>query len=573
MSLKNKLTEILLKNNLLTQKQLDEALKLQSKKGGRLSQILVDENYISDRDLAFSLGEELGIPPINLSKLKINPEVTSIIKRESAVKYEIMPISKVGNTLTVAMANPFDIYTIDDIKSLTNMDISPIITTRQDILDAINSHYDEKTHEEIEKIVEGFEHPDLEMMGNESPSEDMSKDNIMQLVNDTPVVKVTDYILAQAVKLRSSDVLIEPEEKKMRIRYRIDGVLQEVDSPPKVMNQAIISRIKVMSELDIAEHRLPQDGRFRVKIEGRLIDFRVSILPSSFGEKIALRVLDKSQAMLELKDLGFRDKPLSDIEEAAKRPHGMILVCGPTGCGKTTTLYSILHKVDAPDKNLITVEDPVEYELKGINQVTIRPQVGLTFQSSLRSILRQDPDVIMIGEIRDYDTMDIAIKAALTGHLVLSTLHTNDAPSSIVRMINMGVEPFLITSSVILVAAQRLVRRICPKCKEEEKLSDHVLTNLDRSSLDATDSKHAKIYKGQGCDHCQHTGYRGRMSLIETLVISPKVREMIISRAQEFEIKHQAREEGMRTLREDGLAKVFTGETTLEEVLRITAPD
>jgi len=570
---KNKLTEILLKNNLLTQKQLDEALKLQSKKGGRLSQILVDENYISDRDLAFSLGEELGIPPINLNKLKINPEVTSIIKRESAVKYEIMPISKVGNTLTVAMANPFDIYTIDDIKSLTNMDISPIITTRQDILDAINSHYDEKTHEEIEKIVEGFEHPDLEMMGNESPSEDMSKDNIMQLVNDTPVVKVTDYILAQAVKLRSSDVLIEPEEKKMRIRYRIDGVLQEVDSPPKVMNQAIISRIKVMSELDIAEHRLPQDGRFRVKIEGRLIDFRVSILPSSFGEKIALRVLDKSQAMLELKDLGFRDKTLSDIEEAAKRPHGMILVCGPTGCGKTTTLYSILHKVDAPDKNLITVEDPVEYELKGINQVTIRPQVGLTFQSSLRSILRQDPDVIMIGEIRDYDTMDIAIKAALTGHLVLSTLHTNDAPSSIVRMINMGVEPFLITSSVILVAAQRLVRRICPKCKEEEKLSDHVLTNLDRSSLDATDSKHAKIYKGQGCDHCQHTGYRGRMSLIETLVISPKVREMIISRAQEFEIKHQAREEGMRTLREDGLAKVFTGETTLEEVLRITAPD
>lgn len=369
--------------------------------------------------------------------------------------------------------------------------------------------------------------------------------------------------------MKASDVLIEPMEKKLRVRYRIDGLLREIKSPPRIMYEAIISRLKVMSNLNIAEHRLPQDGRFKIRIQNREVDFRISVLPSSEGEKAAMRILDKNQAMLDLDKLGFDGKALDDLKRESQRPHGMIIVCGPTGCGKTTTLYSILKFIDSPEKNIITVEDPVEYDLYGINQITIHPNIGLTFGSSLRSILRQDPDIIMVGEIRDYETADIAIKAALTGHLVLSTLHTTTAPGSVVRLLNMGIEPFLITSSVVLVAAQRLARKICPNCREEYKINKAAFKDYEIK----TDKENIILHRGRGCRECFNTGYKGRVGLIETLVLTPKIRELIVNKAQEYQIREAARKESMATLREDGFKKALTGITTWEEVLRLTAGD
>jgi type IV pilus assembly protein PilB len=380
---------------------------------------------------------------------------------------------------------------------------------------------------------------------------------------------MTNLILSEAVKMKASDVLIEPMEKKLRVRYRIDGLLREIKSPPRIMYEAIISRLKVMSNLNIAEHRLPQDGRFKIRIQNREVDFRISVLPSSEGEKAAMRILDKNQAMLDLDKLGFDGKALDDLKRESQRPHGMIIVCGPTGCGKTTTLYSILKFIDSPEKNIITVEDPVEYDLYGINQITIHPNIGLTFGSSLRSILRQDPDIIMVGEIRDYETADIAIKAALTGHLVLSTLHTTTAPGSVVRLLNMGIEPFLITSSVVLVAAQRLARKICPNCREEYKINKAAFKDYEIK----TDKENIILHRGRGCRECFNTGYKGRVGLIETLVLTPKIRELIVNKAQEYQIREAARKESMATLREDGFKKALTGITTWEEVLRLTAGD
>jgi len=391
----------------------------------------------------------------------------------------------------------------------------------------------------------------------------------LSMTQDAPVVKITNLILAEAVNFRASDILVEPLEHEVRVRYRVDGILQEAKRPPKTLHNAIVSRLKVMSNLDIAERRLPQDGRFKVRLHNREVDFRISVLPSSKGEKVALRILDKSQAMLDLEKLGFDKDSLEKIEQGAMKPHGMILVCGPTGCGKTTTLYSILEYINSPEDNVITVEDPVEYVIDGINQVTARPAIGLTFAGALRSILRQDPDIIMIGEIRDFETVDIAIKAALTGHLVLSTLHTTTAAGSVTRMLNMGVEPFLITSSLILVASQRLVRKICANCRESYELDADIAEKYNIKS----GGKKVTLYRGKGCDGCRQTGYKGRIGLIEVLSLSPKIKELILESAQEYRINDQARIEGMKTLRENGIALALGGFTTMDEIVRVTVGD
>jgi len=566
--LKKRISNILLRKGFLSREKLADAIRIQKVKGGKLSDILTEKGYISKKALMVALSQELGIPPINLSRYKVDPSVVKLVPRKLAEHYIILPVSKMGGMLTVAMADPLNIYALDQIKSLTGFKISVLVATDKDIMNAIEQHYGESTHEAIEKIMSGIDKVDgLEVIEEDERSKDSVANELMRLIQETPVVKVTNLILTEGVNVKASDILIEPMERYLRIRYRIDGVLREAKNPPRHMHEAIISRLKVMSGLNIAERRLPQDGRFKIKIQSREVDFRISVLPSSEGEKAALRILDKSQATLNIEKLGFEGKPLEDLKEASAKPHGMILVCGPTGCGKTTTLYSVLKYIDIPEANIITVEDPVEYDLEGINQVTIRPDIGLSFASSLRSILRQDPDIIMVGEIRDFETADIAIKAALTGHLVLSTLHTTTASGSVVRLVNMGVEPFLITSSVIMVAAQRLARRICPGCKEAREIPSSVFRNCKIE--DKREKYH--VYSGRGCDVCYNTGYKGRVGLIETLVLTPTLKELISNKAQEYQIREQARREGMDTLRENGLKKVLSGITSWEEVLRLTA--
>ncbi len=568
-SLKERLKKILAERKLIPPEKLDEALRIQKDKGGKLSDILVDRGFIDRKDLMVVLSEELGIPPINLSHYKIDQALIRLIPKKIASHYQIVPISRMGNLLTVAMADPLNVFAIDQIKTLTGYQIGVLITTDQDIQSALDEYYGEDAHRAIEAIMAGMEEGKGVEMVEEGTEVPQDSGDLFRMIQDTPVVRITNLILTEAVKKKASDILIEPMEKKLRIRYRIDGVLSEAKNPPRFMHEAIISRLKVMSSLNIAERRLPQDGRFKLKIHDREVDFRISVLPSSEGEKAALRILDKSQAKLDLNTLGFEEKPLNDLKREAERPHGMILVCGPTGCGKTTTLYSVLNCIDAPEKNLVTVEDPVEFDLEGINQVSIRPEIGLTFSGALRSILRQDPDVIMVGEIRDYETADIAIKSALTGHLVLSTLHTTTASGSIIRLTNMGIEPFLITSSVVLVAAQRLARRICPNCKEEYALDVSLLENV---SLPEKETE-IKAYRGRGCRQCMQSGYKGRVGLMETLVITPRIRKLILDNAQEFEIKDAARHQGMATFRENGLRKVRQGMTTWEEVVRLTVGD
>ena len=418
--------------------------------------------------------------------------------------------------------------------------------------------------------MEDLKAQDIEFIQMGGAEEKVDSERLFKLVEEAPVVKLTNMILENGIKARSSDILIEPMENSVRVRYRVDGVLKEVESLPKNTHESIVSRIKVMSELNIAERRLPQDGRFRLKVNNNNVDFRVSILPSSKGEKVALRVLDKTQAMLDIDKLGFSGDALDKLKKCASRPHGMILVTGPTGSGKTTTLYSLMKYVYSPEKNLITVEDPIEYQIEGINQVTARAEAGLTFASALRSILRQDPDVIMIGEIRDFDTVDIAIKSALTGHLVLSTLHTTTASGSVVRLINMGCEPFLITSSLIAIVAQRLIRKLCPKCREAYKPGDVLSAWL---GIDIKKSKDVSFYRAKGCSACLHTGYAGRVGICEVLAVTPAIRNLVLKRARENELKRVARNEGMRTLREDGIGKVLEGLTSLEEVLRVTVAD
>ncbi len=572
-SLKDRLTDILIHNKLLTSEQLVQALETQRHKGGKLSDIIIDLKFIRQEDLILALSQGLGLPLIDLKRLKIDSEVARLISADVARHYQIIPISKMGDTITLAMVDPLNIFAIDHVFSLTGYKINPIISSAQDIALATELAYPDDTGGIIEDLVKEMVSSSIELVREEKESSP-SDQELDRISRQGPVIRITNMIVEEAVKKKASDILIEPQEKRLRLRLRIDGILEEEPAPPKNMHHSIVSRVKVMSNLNISEHRLPQDGRFKLKISGKEIDFRVSILPSSFGEKVAIRVLDKSQAMLDIEKLGFGEAVISILKKISLMPHGMILVCGPTGSGKTTTLYSILKFVDSPEKNIVTVEDPVEYQLEGINQVTVRTEIGLTFGGALRSILRQDPNVIMIGEIRDYETVDIAIKSALTGHLVLSTLHTTTAAGAIVRLVNMGVEPYLIDSSLVCVVAQRLLRRICNYCREEYSLGPEVTGPLAlQSGKQADTGSKIRFFRGKGCPNCLNSGYSGRIVIAEVLILNPKIRELILARAQEHLIKREARTEGMRTLRENGMELVYQGVTTIEEVLRVTAPD
>lgn len=569
LSLKDRLTEILINNKLITTDQLERALKVQTTRGGKLSDIIVELKFVRESELITILSEGLGLPLIDLKRFKIDLEIVKIISADIARHYQIIPISKMGDTITLAMADPLNIFAIDHVQSLTGFKINPIISPVQDINQAIESSYPDTSKGIIDDLVKEMTVSSIELVKEEKEAS-LSDQELSRISREAPVIKVVNMILEESIKKKASDILIEPFDKKLRIRFRIDGILQEQNAPPRTMHASIVSRIKVMSELDIAEHRIPQDGRFKIRILNRQIDFRISILPSTYGEKVALRILDKSEVNLDMKKLGFSDYALEVLGRMSLLPHGMILVCGPTGSGKTTTLYAILKSVDSPDKNIVTVEDPVEFQLDGVNQVTARPEIGLSFAAALRSILRQDPNIIMIGEIRDYQTVDIAIKSALTGHLVLSTLHTTTAAGAVVRLVNMGVEPYLINSSLVCVMAQRLVRKVCPYCKESYALKNEIAASL---KLDPAKIGKLQFYKGRGCERCFNAGYSGRTVIAEVLQLSLKIRELILNGSQEQFIKQQARLEGMKTLREDGIASALKGQTTIEEVLRVTVPD
>ena len=565
-SLKERLTEILIENKVLTEAQLKKALKIQKQKGGLVKDILVELGFVNEKDLMAALSQGLGIPPITLSRFRIDPEILKLVSRDIAKKYKIIPVSKVGNMLTVATADPLNVFVMDDLRAVTGLHVGTIIASQKEVQEVIDQYYGEYTQEAIVELMEDMKNADLEIITGGEVKEVDSR-HLLKLVEEAPVVKLTNAIMENGIKAKASDILIEPMEKSLRVRYRVDGILREIESLPRNMSESIVSRIKVMSQLNIAERRLPQDGRFKLLINNGEVDFRVSVLPSARGEKVALRVLDKSQAMLDVEKLGFEGRTTKVLKKCVSRPHGTVLVCGPTGSGKTTTLYSLLKHVHDPDKNLITVEDPVEYQIQGVNQVTVRSEVGLTFAGALRSILRQDPDVIMIGEIRDFETVDIAIKSALTGHLVLSTLHTTTACGSLVRLVNMGVEPFLISASLIAIVAQRLVRKLCPKCKEKYDPGETIISNL------GIEEKKKVFYRPKGCEHCFNTGYSGRLGICEILTMSPSIRSMILKKAMESDIKNMARKEGMWTLRQDGLARAIEGLTSLEEILRVTVAD
>ncbi len=570
-SLTSRIKKIILKEQAVDEKGLNKALEEQKKSGGDLRKILVSLKLLSEKESLSILSKALDIPLMDVSRLKVEPDIIEIIPKEIALKYQVLPVSKMGECLTVAMADPLNVFAKDNICAVTGMKISPIISNPKDIEFAIGRHYAaEENNETFEEIMQDIkESEDVELVKDSAGQ--VEKDAVESLTDEAPIIKLSNAIIQQAVLSKASDVFIEPLEDGLRVRYRVDGVIREVDRMAKVLHFPIVSRIKVISNLDISEHRLPQDGRFRSIFAKKEVDFRVSILPTAMGEKVVLRVLDKTAAMLDIEKLGFEEKSLVRLQDCAHRPHGMILLCGPTGSGKTTTLYSILKYIDSPEKNIVTVEDPVEYQVKGINQVNIQAGHNLTFASSLRSILRQDPDVIMIGEIRDSETIDIAVKAALTGHLVLSSLHTNSACGSIIRMVNMGIEPFLLCSSVVSIVAQRLLRKVCDHCKESYDVPDEVVKKYGISKF--ASGKKVSLFRAKGCGECYDLGYRGRIGITEILVFSQKLKEMILQGASEVEVKQIGREEGMLTLREDALRKACEGLTTLEEVLRITAPD
>ena len=568
---RERLSKLLIDSKVLSQVNLDKALAIQKKRGGNLGKILIEEGFITQKNLMIILSREFSIPPINLSKYKIDPSVIKLIPEHFARHYVLVPVSKIGRRLTIATSDPLNIFAIDDIKTLTNHDADIVVATESDIKDAIETYYKSGDKQnELSKIIEEGVDEEKELELVKEDEIDMAK--ALEDSKEASIVKVVDLVLAEAIKKRASDIHIEPEENSLRIRYRIDGKLHETFSLPKKNQNAALARLKIMSRLDITESRLPQDGRFKIKHEQKEIDFRVSILPVTYGAKVVLRALDKSNLSVGLDKLGFLQAPLAIFNKALEKPYGMILVTGPTGSGKSTTLYSILNKLNVPETSIITVEDPVEYQLEGITQVQINPDIGLTFANGLRSLLRQSPDVIMIGEIRDFETADIAIKASLTGVLALSTLHTNDASSALTRLIDMGVEPFLIASSLVLVVAQRLCRRVCPYCKEPINISESVLKRIgvDLKRL-SKEKKGPVFYKGKGCNRCDKTGYYGRMGTLETLIIDDKIRDMTMARATSDEIKDYAVKHGMRTLRDNALEKFTTGMTTLEEVLRITS--
>jgi len=568
-----RIADALVEDGLLSAGQIEELLEQQKKGGARLIKLIVDKSYVSEQDLAVSMGRVLNVLPINLARVSIPPEVVELLPRDAAHNYKVVPVSRLENRLFLAMADPLNVLAIDDVKRITRLEISPLIASEKAIIDKLHA-FDAAKNSSMEDIIQDAQkqnEADADADSIEAVKEGMEEVNLDQLASssgEAPVIKLANLIIVQAIKDRASDIHLEPFEKNMRLRYRVDGVLMDATPPPKQMQLALTSRFKIMSSLDIAERRLPQDGRMRVRVSGKDYDLRVSVMPTVHGEKIVLRVLDKSNLTASIDKLGLDPETFKQVKSAIDAPHGLILVTGPTGSGKTTTLYSALNELNSPIYNIVTVEDPVEFQVPGINQVPTKKEIGLTFANALRSILRQDPDIIMIGEIRDTETAEIAIEAALTGHQVLSTMHCNDAPGAIARLDDMGIAPFLISSSVILSCAQRLMRRTCSHCREPVTYPPKMFEDL---GIDSATFSGVQLYRGRGCDRCKNSGYAGRMAIIEAMTITDQIRKLIIARANTRELGKVAISQGMRTLRMVGLDRAREGISTLEQVLLITS--
>jgi type IV pilus assembly protein PilB len=565
--MKDRIGEMLLRAGIIDEEKLESAFDYQRSQGGKVYGALVKLDYLDEDDLVEFLSRQLGLPTVSLDEIDVDPDAVKLITAQKAQKYMAIPYSQVNSSLHVAMADPTDLNAIDDIKFMTNLSVEVSIATETQIKKALDIYYDSGLH--VEDMLEEFQDDDLEAIG--ADISDLDPTDSAKLAEEAPVVKLVNYMLREAITKKASDIHIEPYEKVLRVRLRIDGSLYEIMKPPLKLKSPVVSRIKIMSRLDIAERRLPQDGRIKLKLgKGRDMDFRVSVLPTLYGEKVVMRLLDKSTLQLDMTKLGFEENPLKIFKEAIHKPFGMVLVTGPTGSGKTTTLYSALSELNSTDVNVSTAEDPIEFNLHGINQVQMHEEIGLTFASSLRSFLRQDPDIIMVGEIRDFETAEIAVKAALTGHMVLSTLHTNDAPQTINRLLNMGIEPFLVASSVNAIIAQRLARRICAGCKVEIDPPAEALRDL---GVKMEEIGTFPVYNGTGCPSCSNTGWKGRIALYEVMPISDELKELILAGASSMEIKREAIRLGMDTLRMAGVNKLKDGITTINEVARSTMAD
>jgi type IV pilus assembly protein PilB len=567
-----RLGEILLKESLITQDQLDKALEFQRSNGGKLGSCLTKMGFITDDDITGVLSRQYGVPSINLKYYEIDPIVIKLIPQDTALRYQVVPLSRVGSVLTIAMTDPTNVFAMDDIKFMTGFNVEPVVASESAIAEAITRFYGggHSNQEELSNLMKDLVDDDqeLELATDE---QEMDATALERAAEEAPIIKLVNLILTDSLKRGASDIHVEPYENEMRVRFRVDGVLQTVMNPPLKLRDAMTSRMKIMAKLDIAEKRLPQDGRIMIKFKAdgkkKELDFRVSTVPTLYGEKIVLRLLDKENLRLDMTKLGFEAESLKKFERNILKPYGMVLVTGPTGSGKTNTLYSSVSRLNQVDTNIMTAEDPVEFQLAGINQVQMKEQIGLNFAAALRAFLRQDPNIILVGEIRDFETAEIAVKAALTGHMVLSTLHTNDAPSTISRLMNMGIEPFLVATSVNLICAQRLVRRICSNCKEELEVPEQALID---AGYTPDEVKTTKIYHGKGCSTCNKGGYKGRTGLYEVMEVNDELRELILVGASALELKKKAIEQGMITLRRSGLIKVAAGMTTMEEVLRET---
>jgi len=563
-----RLGELLVRENLISLQQLQKAQDEQRRAGGRIGYHLTKLGFIEESELTSFLSKQYGVPSINLKEFDIDAEVVKLVPKEVAEKHQCIPVNRAGASLILAMSDPSNIYAIDDIKFLTGYNVEVVVASEQAIKEALDKYYTEKGPS-YEEVMEGFDEGDISVEHDEGGITDLS--DLEKSAADAPVVKLVNLILLDAIKKGASDIHVEPYEKDFRVRYRVDGVLYEVMKPPMKLKQAIISRLKIMAELDIAERRLPQDGRIKLKLgKGREMDFRVSVCPTLFGEKVVLRLLDKSTLQLDMTKLGFDPDPLKAFKEAIDRPYGMVLVTGPTGSGKTTTLYSALSELNKTTDNISTAEDPVEFNFSGINQVQMHEDIGLNFAAALRSFLRQDPDIIMVGEIRDFETAEIGIKAALTGHLVLSTLHTNDAPGTVSRLLNMGIEPFLVTSSVNLILAQRLARKLCQECKKQVDVPQQALLDI---GVQPDEAGTFEVFEPGGCRTCNDRGYKGRVALYEVMPLWDSLKELVINGASTAELKAESIRLGMQTLRMAGLAKLKAGMTSIEEVVANTAPD
>jgi type IV pilus assembly protein PilB len=575
-----KLGESLLKDNLITPQQLKEALDYQRVNGGRLGSTLVKLCMLSDEEVTAVLSRQYGVPSVNLELFEVDTAAVALVPQETAERYSVLPLSRVGATLTLAMVDPTNVFAVDDIKFMTGLSVEPVVVSESALNAAVRKYYGSSREMELAKVMEDLVAEstslpdfgeDVDQLELEGDDEEIDLENLERMSEDAPVVKLVNVVLVDALRRGASDIHIEPYEKEFRVRFRMDGILYNIMAPPMKMRDALTSRLKIMARLDIAEKRLPQDGRIKIRVRlenrSRELDFRVSTLPTIFGEKMVLRLLDKENLRLDMTQLGFEPESLEKFKRNIARPYGMVLVTGPTGSGKTSTLYSALQSLNTPETNIMTAEDPVEFNLPGINQVQMKESIGLNFAAALRSFLRQDPNIILVGEIRDFETAEIAVKAALTGHLVLSTLHTNDAPSTISRLMNMGIEPFLVATSVNLIQAQRLVRRICKECKVEVRNLEEALIDV---GFPASEVKEIKTFKGAGCAICNGTGYKGRVGLYEVMEITEELRELILVGASGLELRRKAIEDGMLTLRSSGLEKIRQGMTTLEEVARET---